>query len=93
MKRVAEKTSLGWQFVYLGCDIDAMEHGADIGIPSGNTMSYDRVNAKTAFANLASSTAQYLQQGSISSAKFFPGAQSRQKGSTSKGSTSRNTSK
>ena len=93
VKRVAEKTALGWQFVYLGCDIDAMEHGADIGIPAGNTMSYTRLNAKTAFADLASSTAQYLQQGSTSSAKFFPGARSRRKGSTSKGSSSRNTSK
>ena len=93
VKRVAEKTALGWQFVYLGCDIDAMEHGANIGIPTGNTMSYTRANAKAAFADLSTSTREYLQKGSTSSAKFFPGTQgkgkrsspsSRPRGSTSK---------
>ena len=91
VKRVAEKTALGWQFVYLGCDIDAMEHGANIGIPTGNTMSYSRVNAKAAFADLATSTAQYLQGGSTSSAKFFPGAQSRRKRSTPETNSNRDT--
>ena len=93
VKRVAEKTALGWQFVYLGCDIDAMQHGVDIGIPAGNTMSYTRANAKAAFADLSTSTREYLQKGSTSSAKFFPGTQgkgkrsspsSRPRGSTSK---------
>lgn len=83
VKRIAEKTALGWQFVYLGCDIDAMEHGADIGIPSGNTMSYTHINAKAAFSDLSASTAQYLRQGSTSSSKFFPGARGRRKGATS----------
>ncbi|MEC7906177.1 MAG: vWA domain-containing protein [Verrucomicrobiota bacterium] len=92
VERIAEKTALGWQFVYLGCDIDAMEHGADIGIPAGNTMSYTRLNAKAAFADLATSTAQYLQDGSTSSAKFFPGAQRHRNRSVSKGNSSRRTS-
>ena len=93
VERVAEKTALGWQFVYLGCDIDAMEQGGDIGIPSGNTMSYISVNAKAAFADLATSTAQYLQQGSTSSAKFFPGTHGRRKKSTSSRNSGRAASK
>ena len=93
VKRVAEKTAQGWLFVYLGCDIDAMQHGVDIGIPAGNTMSYTRANAKAAFADLSTSTREYLQKGSTSSAKFFPGTRgkgkrsspnSRPRGSTSK---------
>ena len=28
LRRVAEKTAAGWQFLYLGCDIDAMGRGA-----------------------------------------------------------------
>ena len=93
VERVAEKTALGWQFVYLGCDIDAMEQGGDIGIPAGNTMSYISVNAKAAFADLGTSTAQYLQQGSTSSAKFFPGTHGRRKRSTSSRNSGRATSK
>jgi hypothetical protein len=93
VERVAEKTALGWQFVYLGSDIDAMEQGGDIGIPSGNTMSYTSSNAKMAFADLTTSTAQYLKQGSMSSKKFFPGTHGRRKRSTSSGKSGRATSK
>ena len=85
VERVAEKTALGWQFVYLGCDIDAMERGCDIGIPPGNTMSYTSFNSKIAFADLTTSTDHYLKQGSISSKKFFPGTHGRRKRSTSSG--------
>ena len=93
VERVAEKTALGWQFVYLGCDIDAMEQGGNIGIPAGNTMSYNRANAKEAFADLATSSSQYLQHGSTSSKKFFPEAQAHRKRSTSTGNSRHTTSK
>ena len=57
--RVAEKTAAGWQFVYLGCDIDAMRQGGDLGIAAGNTMSYDRERTGQAFVTLADSAAHY----------------------------------
>jgi len=93
IKRVAEKTALGWQFVYLGCDIDAMQQGVDIGIPSGNTMSYTRDNAKAAFADLSTSTREYLKKGSTSSSKFFPGTGAKRKRSDSNSRPKRSTSK
>jgi hypothetical protein len=93
IKRVAEKTALGWQFVYLGCDIDAMQQGVDIGIPSGNTMSYTRDNAKAAFADLSTSTSEYLKKGSTSSSKFFPGTGAKRKRSASNSRPKRSTSK
>lgn len=39
-KMIAERTQAGWQFVYLACDLDAMQEGADLGIPAGSTLSY-----------------------------------------------------
>lgn len=71
VRRIAEKTAAGWQFVYLGCDIDAMSGGEDIGIAAGNTMSYDRLNTKAAFQSLSTSSMRYRVGQSISSPDFF----------------------
>ena len=71
IRRVAEKTAAGWQFVYLGCDIDAMGQGTDLGIAAGNTMSYARPNAKGAFKTLETSTKSYIAGGSMTSEEFF----------------------
>ena len=69
--RVAEKTAAGWQFVYLGCDIDAMQQGGELGIAAGNTMSYDRKHTGKAFATLTDSAARYAVRGSKTGATFF----------------------
>ena len=69
--RVAEKTAAGWQFVYLGCDIDAMQQGGELGIAAGNTMSYDRKHTGQAFATLTDSAARYAVRGSKTGATFF----------------------
>ena len=71
LTRVAEKTADGWQFVYLGCDIDAMQQGGKLGIPVGNTMSYRRSDTEDAFHSLTASTQAYLAQGSAPSGSFF----------------------
>jgi len=71
IRRVAEKTAAGWQFVYLGCDIDAMRNGEDIGISAGNTMAYGRLNTKAAFQSLSTSTYNYRVGQSIPSPDFF----------------------
>jgi hypothetical protein len=71
IRHVAEKTAAGWQFVYLGCDIDAMGQGTDLGIAAGNTMSYARPNANIAFKTLETSTKAYMDGGSETSANFF----------------------
>ena len=69
--RVAEKTAAGWQFVYLGCDIDAMQQGGELGIAAGNTMSYDRQHTGKAFATLTDSASRYAAGGSKTGAMFF----------------------
>jgi len=71
LRRVAEKTAAGWQFIYLGCDIDAMGRGGDLGIAAGNTMSYDGATTGAAFRNLGDSTRTYRARGSTSSPSFF----------------------
>ena len=68
---VAEKTAAGWQFVYLGCDIDAMQQGGELGIAAGNTMSYDRKHTGKAFTTLTDSAARYAVRGSKTGATFF----------------------
>ena len=80
--RVAEKTAAGWQFVYLGCDIDAMQQGGELGIAAGNTMSYDRKHTGKAFADMTAAVTRYASGGSMPRGRFFkPGGRSR---STSK---------
>ena len=83
--RVAEKTAAGWQFVYLGCDIDAMRQGGDLGIAAGNTMSYDRERTGQAFATLTDSAARYAAGGSKTGAMFF---KPRRRGNSKQGQTS-----
>ena len=69
--RVAEKTVAGWQFVYLGCDIDAMKQGGKLGIGAGNTMSYDRQRTGKAFADMTDAVTRYASGGSKTGAMFF----------------------
>ena len=71
LTRVAEKTADGWQCVYIGCDIDAMQQGGNLGIPVGNTMSYRRSDTEDAFHSLTASTQAYLAQGSAASGSFL----------------------
>ena len=76
--RVAEKTAAGWQFVYLGCDIDAMQQGGELGIAAGNTMSYDRKQTGKAFADMTDAVTRYASGGSMARGRFFtPGDRSR----------------
>ena len=76
--RVAEKTAAGWQFVYLGCDIDAMQQGGALGIAAGNTMSYDRRHTGKAFADMTDAVTRYAAGGSMARGRFFkPGGRSR----------------
>lgn len=68
---IADKTKNGWQFVYLGCDIDAMAEAQDIGISPGNTRAYSRADTEDAFKDLSSATINYRSRGGTSSPAFF----------------------
>ena len=55
---VAEKERAGWDFVFMGCGIDAYAQGAQMGIAPDRTMAYRRAPAETgaAFEGLAEAT-------------------------------------
>lgn len=58
---IAEKEEAGWEFLFMGCGIDAYEQGRMMGIKASKTLSYRRGNKETlaAFAETARNTARY----------------------------------
>ena len=71
IKLVADKTKAGWQFVYLGCDLDAMKAGAALGIAAGSTMSYAGGQTVGTMRRVSSGTSAYGMNASMPSADFF----------------------
>lgn len=67
---VQEKQKDGWQFVFLGCDLDAMAVGMTFGIAAGNTLSYNNRTTAAAYGNLARGTQVYAASASASD-RFF----------------------
>ncbi|MGC1184059.1 MAG: vWA domain-containing protein [Candidatus Dormiibacterota bacterium] len=57
---VGERRERGWDFVFLGADVDAYQLGGALNVPTGNTMSYSSTNqARPAFAALAGTASRY----------------------------------
>ncbi len=71
VRMVQEKTKEGWQFVYLGCELDAMQAGAELGIDAGNTLMYLASASRPAFKRLGRMTARYARSGSRGTNSFF----------------------
>ena len=70
-KLVEEKQKENWQFVFLGCGIDAMHDGAAMGMAAGTTMSYTDAATKSSMRGVTSSTVAYAAGGQSASANFF----------------------
>lgn len=68
---VKERTEKGWQFVFLGCGIDAMAAGGAIGIAPGNTLSYVGGESVNTMRRVTSQTVAYASAGSRSSKDFM----------------------
>lgn len=58
---ILEKEEAGWEFIFMGCGIDAYTQGSQMGIKAGKTISYGKNDAQTraAFAATAQNTALY----------------------------------
>ena len=59
---IKEKTALGWQFNFMGASIDAYKQGAQMGIATADSLSYDshdHVATQSAFRASASNTARF----------------------------------
>jgi Mg-chelatase subunit ChlD len=57
---VGERRERGWDFVFLGADVDAYQLGGALNVPTGNTMSYASTSqAAPAFAALTGTATRY----------------------------------
>jgi hypothetical protein len=65
---IKEKTALGWQFIFMGCGVDAYAQASQYGIARGSTLSYskDRVATQNAFAATAQNTSSFARGASMS---------------------------
>lgn len=64
-KLIKEKTKAGWEFVYMGANIDAYTEAKRLGIAAANTVSYRGELSETAFAATAHNIVAYAK-GSLS---------------------------
>lgn len=58
---IKEKSDLGWQFLFMGCDIDAYDAARQYGIAAGQTVSYGkgRIETQSVFDTMAQNTRAY----------------------------------
>lgn len=58
---ISEKEEMGWEFLFMGCGINAYDQGSKMGIKASKTLSYGKNQAETraAFAATAENTALY----------------------------------
>ena len=62
-KLVTERRAKGWDFVFMGADIDAYSAAQSMNIPVTNTMAYVSGASHAAFASVSSSIASYRRSG------------------------------
>ena len=68
-QKISRKTEQDWKFVFLGCDIDAMEEGRDIGISPESAKSYSRAESSQAMADISSATIRYAKRDRVARKK------------------------
>jgi hypothetical protein len=56
---ITRKRQQGWEFAFLGADIDAYASGVVLGIKAGNILNYKGSQSKQAFRTVAVSTVCY----------------------------------
>ena len=61
LAKIAEKRAAGWEFVYIGANVDAYVASAALGIPAQSTLQYDStdLSTKRAFAGVSRATTSY----------------------------------
>ncbi len=70
-RMVIKKQNEGWQFIFLGCGIDAMRDGQQMGFYKGSTVSYDYSTIGQMGSVISSNTASYAACSSEGSDNFF----------------------
>lgn len=62
----------GWQFLYLGADQDAVEVGASVGVPAGQSITYARGRAGQAMTLQSQKIRQYRDAKRVDAAAAMP---------------------
>ena len=68
---IAEKKAKGWTFVFLGADQDAWLTSESLGIPKGNSLSYNSSDTRGAFQEVATASVSYAITGGKQTSEFF----------------------
>ena len=68
---IEEKKKDKWTFVFLGADQDAFHAGGMLGIPMGNTMSYNSHDTHKTISQVSARTMNYVDHGSKQVEDFF----------------------
>lgn len=68
---VKEKTAKGWEFVFMGADIDAWGVSSGLGFQKGNTLRYASVDTVNTFEHLSGATQSYSCNVGGSRGQFF----------------------
>lgn len=68
---ISEKKDAGWTFVFLGADQDAWAASKVLGIPKGNTLSYDSMETHRTMKLVSDQTLSYAREGSVQTGNFF----------------------
>ena len=70
--KIKEMEKKGWEFIFLGADIDAYDAGAAMGIGVANTMSYGGADhTADAFGAMAANTRSYANSGGVKGMAAF----------------------
>ena len=56
---VEQQTSVGWEFLYMGADQDAVEVGRDLGVKEEQAITYARGRSREAMATVAGNVRNY----------------------------------
>jgi len=72
-KRIAEKKEEGWNFIFLGANIDSFEVGSSLGVPWGNTANYVQGQEQETFRTVVLNTISYTSSGGGKTGDFFDG--------------------
>lgn len=67
---IKEMTAKGWQFVFLGADIDAFQEAGSWGISRDTTASYGKVRTAQTFSTMAGKTMSYAASGNAADLRF-----------------------
>lgn len=71
---IEKKQAKGWTFIYLGANQDAWAVGMSMGVPRGNTLTFDYSTVAVTLNGLSCATQNYVSTGGTQTSNFFADA-------------------